>query len=66
MFEMSDEESISFFKRLENLEKISRTYSPNPASLPVDYEKSVTSSIGKSSKDSKDSKDSNMRCHFYD
>jgi hypothetical protein len=36
IFEMSYEESASYFKRLENLEKIRRTNSPNPSSLPVD------------------------------
>jgi hypothetical protein len=36
IFEMSNEESVSYFKRLENLEKIRRTNSPNPSSLPVD------------------------------
>jgi hypothetical protein len=39
IFEMSCEESVSYFKRLENLEKIWRTNSPNPSSLPVDNEK---------------------------
>jgi hypothetical protein len=48
--EMSSEESVSYFKRLENLEKIRHTKSPNPSSLPVDNNKSVTSSVGKSSK----------------
>jgi hypothetical protein len=36
IFEMSYEESVSYFKRLENLEKIRRTSGPNPSSLPVD------------------------------
>jgi hypothetical protein len=36
IFEMSYEESVSYFKRLENLEKIKCTNGPNPASLPVD------------------------------
>jgi hypothetical protein len=35
-FEMSYVESVSYFKRLENLEKIRRTNGPNPSSLPVD------------------------------
>jgi hypothetical protein len=39
IFEMSHEESLSYFKRLENLEKIRRTNSPNPSSLPVDNKK---------------------------
>jgi hypothetical protein len=36
IFEMSYEESVSYFKRLENLDKIRRTNGPNPSSLPVD------------------------------
>jgi hypothetical protein len=36
IFELSYEESVSCFKRLESLEKIRRTNSPNPSSLPVD------------------------------
>jgi hypothetical protein len=39
IFEMSYEESVSDFKRLENLEKIKRTNGPNPSSLPVDNKK---------------------------
>jgi hypothetical protein len=35
IFEMSHEKSVSYFKRLENLEKIRRTNCPNPSSLPV-------------------------------
>jgi hypothetical protein len=42
IFEMSYEESVSYFKRLDNLEKIRRTNSPNPSSLPVDNKKSHT------------------------
>jgi hypothetical protein len=55
IFEMSYEESVSYFKHFENLEKIRRTNSPNPSSLPVDNKKriSVTSSVGKSSKNHK-------------
>jgi hypothetical protein len=51
IFEMSYEESVSYFKRLENLDKIRHTNGPNPSSLPVDNMKevSVTSSVGKSS-----------------
>jgi hypothetical protein len=54
-FEMSYEESVSYFKRLKNLEKITCTNGPNPSSLPVDNKKtvSVTSSVGKSSKNYK-------------
>jgi hypothetical protein len=35
IFEMTHEESVSYFKRLENLEKIRCTNGPNPSSLPV-------------------------------
>jgi hypothetical protein len=62
IFEMSYEESVSYFKLLENLEKIRRTNGPNPSSLPVDNKKRVsfTSSLGNSSKNHKGS---NMWCH---
>jgi hypothetical protein len=65
IFEMSYEESVSYFKHLENLEKIRRTNGPNPSSLPVDNKKrvSVTSSIGKPSKNHKGS---NMWCQYCD
>jgi protein associated with RNAse G/E len=36
IFEMFYEESVSCFKRLENLEKIMQTNGPNPSSLQVD------------------------------
>jgi hypothetical protein len=39
IFEMSYEESVSYFKRLENSEKIKRTNGPNPSLLPVDNRK---------------------------
>jgi hypothetical protein len=39
IFEMSYEESVSYFTHLENLEKIRRTNGPNPSSLPVDNKK---------------------------
>jgi hypothetical protein len=47
IFELSYEQSVSYFKRLENLEKIRRTNNPGPATLPVDDKKrvSVTSSV---------------------
>jgi hypothetical protein len=56
-FEMSSEESVSYFKRLENLEKIRCTNGPSPSSQPVDDKKSVpvTSSVGKPSKNQKGS-----------
>jgi hypothetical protein len=65
IFEMSYEESVSYFKHLENLEKIRHTNVPNSSSLPVDNKKgvSVTSSVGKSSKNHKGS---NMWCHSCD
>jgi hypothetical protein len=63
ILEISFDESDSYFKRLENLEKIRRTNGPNPSSLPVDNEKSVTSSVGKSSKHHKGS---NMWYHYCD
>jgi hypothetical protein len=50
IFEMTYEESVSYFKHLDKLEKIRRTNGPNPSSLPVDNKKSVTNSVGKSSK----------------
>jgi hypothetical protein len=55
IFEIYHEESVSHFKSLENLEKIS----PNPSSLPLDNKKSITSIVGKS----KSHKGSNMWCH---
>jgi hypothetical protein len=36
IFEMSHEESVSYFKHFENLEKIRHTNDPNPASLLAD------------------------------
>jgi hypothetical protein len=65
IFEMSHEESVSYFKRMENLEKIRCTNGPNPSSLPVDNKKrvAVTSSVGKSSKNHKGSI---MWCHYCD
>jgi hypothetical protein len=63
IFEISYEESISYFKRLENLEKIRRTNGPSPALLPVDNKKrvSVTSSVGNPSKNHKEF---NMWCQY--
>jgi HD superfamily phosphohydrolase len=52
-FEMTYEESVSYFKRKENFEKIRHTNGPSPSSLPVDNKKSVTSIVGKSSKNHK-------------
>jgi hypothetical protein len=36
IFEVTYKESVSYFKHLENLEKIRRTNGTNPSSLPVD------------------------------
>jgi hypothetical protein len=65
IFEMSYDESVSYFKHVEKLEKIRRTNRPDLSSLPVDCRKtvSVTSSVGKSSKNHKGS---NMWCHYCD
>jgi lipase chaperone LimK len=64
IFEMTYEEYVSYFKHLENLEKIRRTNGPNPSSLSVvDNKKYGTSSVGKSSKNHKGS---NMWCHYCD
>jgi hypothetical protein len=62
IFEMSYEKSVSYFKYLENLEKIRHTNNPNPFSLQVDNKKSVTSGVGKSM----NHKASNMSCHYCD
>jgi hypothetical protein len=65
IFEMSYEDSVSYFKRLEKLEKIRCTNGPNPSPLPVDNKKrvTVTSSVGKSSENQKGS---NIWCHYCD
>jgi hypothetical protein len=63
IFEMSYEESVSYFKHLENLEKIRCTNGPNSSSLPVDSKKSVTISVFRPPKTSKGS---NMWCHHCD
>jgi hypothetical protein len=62
---MSYEQSVSYFKRLENLEKIRRTNGLGPAKLPVDNKKrvSATTSVDKSSKNPKES---NMWCYYCD
>jgi hypothetical protein len=65
IFEMSYEESVFYFKRLENLEKIRRTKGPNSSSLPVDNKKRVFVTIGVG-KPSKNHKGPNMRCHNCD
>jgi hypothetical protein len=53
IFEVSYEESVLYFKCLEKLGKIRRTNGPNPSSLSVDDEKSVTNSVSKSPKNHK-------------
>jgi hypothetical protein len=65
IFEISDGQSVSYFKRLENLEKIKRTNGPNPSSLPVDNTNMYICyrSVGESSKHHKGS---NMWCHYCD
>jgi hypothetical protein len=63
IFEMSYEESVCYFKRLENLKKIKCTNGPDTHTLQVDYEKSFTNSVCKPSKNSKSSK---MYCHYRD
>jgi hypothetical protein len=57
IFEMSYEESVSYFKLLENLLKIRFTNGSNPSSLPVDNKitVSVTIIFGKSFLNSKGS-----------
>jgi hypothetical protein len=62
IFFKSYEESVSYFKRLENLEKIKRTNKVVPT-LPVDNKRKVASSsvgvaVGK--------KNSKMCCHYCD
>jgi hypothetical protein len=51
------EESVSYFKCLENLEKIRHTNDPGLATLPGNSKKrvSVTSSLGKSTENPKGS-----------
>jgi hypothetical protein len=65
IFEISYEESASYFKSLENLEKIRCTNSPNPSSLSVDNKniQICYQSLGNSSKNHKGS---NMWCHVCD
>jgi hypothetical protein len=61
IFAMSYEESVSYFKRLENLNKIRRTNGLSPTKH-VDNKKSVTSSVGVG----KSNKSSKQWCHFCD
>jgi hypothetical protein len=63
IFEMFNEESVSYFNLLENLEKIRCTNGLVPATIPEDKKKriSVTSSVGMSSNNPKYS---NMLCHY--
>jgi hypothetical protein len=39
IYEMSHEESVSYFKRLENLKKIRHTNGSGPAAMPLDIKK---------------------------
>jgi hypothetical protein len=65
IFGMTYEESVSYCKLLENLEKIRRTNGPNPLSPPVDNSKRISitsfSGVGKSSMNHKGY---NMWCHY--
>jgi hypothetical protein len=63
IFEMIYEESVSYFKPLEKLEKITHINGPSAASLPKDNKKSFIGSVGKSSKNPKVS---NMCCYYCD
>jgi hypothetical protein len=60
IFEMSNEESVSYFKSLENLKKMC-IKNPSPTSLSVNNEKFFSSSEGKCSKNPKES---NMWLHY--
>jgi hypothetical protein len=64
-FEMSYEESVSYFKRLNNSEKFRRNNGEGPTTVPVHNKKiiSATSSIGNSSENHEAS---NMWCHYCD
>jgi hypothetical protein len=59
------EESVTYFKSLENLEKISLTHSPNPSSLPVDNKKRVSVPISVENS-SKNHNEPNIWCHYCD
>jgi hypothetical protein len=61
IFAMTYEESVSYFKRLENLGKIWCTRGPSPM-LYVDNKKYITSSVGVS----KFNESSKQWCHFCD
>jgi hypothetical protein len=65
IFKISYEESVSYVKKLENLEKIRCTNHLIPASIPVGSKKkvSVTRSVGNSPKNHKLY---NMWCHYCD
>jgi hypothetical protein len=63
IFEMYYEESVSYFKRLEKLEKIRRNNGPNPSSLLVD-DKNVSSVTSSVDKPSKNYNLFNMWCHY--
>jgi hypothetical protein len=65
IFEISHEESVSYFTHVENLEKIRHTNGPCPVSLPIENKETVsfTSSVSKSSKNHKAF---NMWCLYCD
>jgi hypothetical protein len=65
IFEKLHEQSVSYFKHLESLEKIRCTNGPGPATIQVDNKKRVfiISSVGKPSKNPKPS---SMWCHYCD
>jgi hypothetical protein len=63
IFEITYEESVSYFKRLENLEKIRRTNTPNHSSQPIDNKKYVIRSVRKSLTNSNAT---SMWCHYYE
>jgi hypothetical protein len=63
IFEMTYEKSVSYFKRIENLENIRSMNGSKTASIPVDNKKSVSVAII-ADKSSKHHKGSNKWCHF--
>jgi hypothetical protein len=63
IFEIFYAESVPYFKRLDNLEKVRHTNGLNYTSLPLDNKKSVTSNVDNSPKNPKGY---NMWCHYCD
>jgi hypothetical protein len=64
-FEMSYEESVSYFKRLKKLEKIRRTNRLNASLLPIDIKKRVSVTSGER-KSSENLKGSSLWCWYCD